>query len=268
MGKFCQRTTRYVWYREACVLSLLGCLVLQVALASGATIPGLKKKKPAAAVAANVAGADLEIAGTLADVVKAVEEVAADPVVYGTYVYEHDKTLSGARAVDSSSVFEKSTPGGQVFYKVVDDVVAPRHFKNAEDSGTITVRYVVRAVNPTTVSIRVDAVFVESARREAHASEGAVESAEFGQVQQHLNRIQAREQEAREEMEEEARASGETTPVKTAASPEPKMVAPVEDRSVAPTAVAAPVAEAEPASVSSGTEGMPSGATGSVADLE
>lgn len=176
---------------------------------------GLGKAKVAAPV--NVA---VEVTASLADAVKAVEEVAADPVVYGTYVYERDKTLSGARAADGSSAFGKDAPPGSVFYKLVDDVIAPRHFKATEDSGTITVRYVVRAVDGGKVSIRVDAVFVESARRAVHASEGAVESAEFGQVQQHLDRIQAREKEARDEASEEARVAGPRgAPV--AASPAP-----------------------------------------------
>jgi hypothetical protein len=153
--------------------------------------------------------AAIEVTASLTDALKAVEEVAADPVVYGTYVYERDKTLTGAHEADSSSAlasaFGKEVSEGTILYKVVDGVLAPRHFKEAEDSGTITVRYVVRAVNPATVSIRVDAVFVESARRAVHASEGAVESAEFGQIQQHLSRIQARENEAQEEAREEAR---------------------------------------------------------------
>jgi len=157
--------------------------------------------------------AAIEVTASLTDAVKAVEEVAADPVVYGTYVYERDKTLTGAHEADSSSAlasalvsaFGKEVSEGKILYKVVDGVLSPRHFKEAEDSGTITVRYVVREVNSATVSIRVDAVFVESARRAVHASEGAVESAEFGQIQQHLSRIQARENEAQEEALEEAK---------------------------------------------------------------
>jgi len=159
--------------------------------------------------AAPPVNAAIEVTASLTDAVKAVEEVAADPVVYGTYVYERDKTLTGAHEADSSSAltsaFGKEVSEGKILYKVVDGVLSPRHFKEAEDSGTITVRYVVRAVNSATVSIRVDAVFVESARRAVHASEGAVESAEFGQIQQHLSRIQARENEAQEEALEEAK---------------------------------------------------------------
>ncbi len=177
--------------------------------------------------AAPPVNSDIEVTATLADAVQAVEEVASDPVLYGTYVYERDKTLKGARATDASSAFRNGTPNGKVFYKVVDDVIAPRYFKDSEDSGTVTVRYVVRSVNPATVSIRVDAVFVESAHRAIHASEGAVESAEFGQIQQHLNRIQVREKEAQEEARIEAsEASGagvKPKPEAAATVPEPAL---------------------------------------------
>jgi hypothetical protein len=212
--------------------------------------------------------AAIEVTASLTDAMKAVEEVAADPVVYGTYVYERDKTLTGAHEADASSAlasaFGKEISEGTILYKVVDGVLAPRHFKQAEDSGTIRVRYVVREVNPATVSIRVDAVFVESARRAVHASEGAVESAEFGQIQQHLGRIQAREKEAQDEAQEEARelagakekAEGLATAGAAAAS-EPRPSIPVASM---PTAsipeTARPAAEELPV------------AAGSVAELE
>src|SRR5882724_6673378 len=144
------------WYSALCVATF--AFLPMVALAA--------KTKVKAAPPVNAA---IEVTASLTDAVKAVEEVAADPVVYGTYVYERDKTLTGAHEADSSSAltsaFGKEVSEGKILYKVVDGVLSPRHFKEAEDSGTITVRYVVRAVNSATVSIRVDAVFVESARR-------------------------------------------------------------------------------------------------------
>lgn len=154
------------------------------------------------------ASSNIEISSTLADAIKAVEEVAADPILYGTYVYEHDKTLIGARQMDTSSAFGNDKPPGKVFYKVLDGVISPRHFKDTEDSGTITVRYVLRELTPATVTLRIDAVFIESARRAVHASQGAVESAEFGEVQQHLYRIQARAKEASDEALAEAAEQG------------------------------------------------------------
>jgi hypothetical protein len=223
------------------------------------------KTKAVPAVSSNIA-----VTATLADAMKAVEEVASDPTMYGTYVYERDKTLTGARQVDSSSAFGKDAPEAKTLYKVVDNVLAPRHFRDAEDSGTVTVRYLVRVVNPATVSIRVDAVFIESARRAVHASEGAVESAEFGQVQQHLNRIQAREKEALEAALEAAKEQASET-----ASPErqekgrPRATT-LPDVAPGPAelvpAPAAAVAGTAPTNAAAGD--FPSAASGSVAELE
>src|ERR1700731_1032371 len=60
----------------------------------------------------------IEVTAWLADPGKAVEEVAEDPVVYGTYVYERDKTLTGAHEADSSpgsaSAFGKEVLEGKV----------------------------------------------------------------------------------------------------------------------------------------------------------
>jgi hypothetical protein len=216
-------------------------------------------------------GGAIEVSAALADAMKAVEEVAADPTIYGTYVYERDKTLSGARQVDSSSAFGKDVPEGKTFYKVVDDVLAPRHFKDAEDSGSITVRYVVRAVSPVAVSIRVDAVFIESARRAVHASEGAVESAEFGQVQQHLNRIQARENEALEAAKDEASETAGQEPREKGKLQAPSLpeVAPrPAEQAPSPAAPVVSVVASEPAPANAPAGDVPSAATGSIAELE
>jgi hypothetical protein len=218
----------------------------------------------------------IEVEASLADALKAVEEVAADPTVYGTYVYERDKTLTGARMVDASSglgsPFGKGIPEGRIFYKVVDGVLAPRHFKESEDSGSITVRYVVRAANPGTVSIGVDAVFIESARRAVHPSEGAVESAEFGQVQQHLNRIQAREREALEDAQEEAKAEAKPESGTVAAADRGKLEA-TKTEAVPALVQVPPVAEGAPAATLAPRPVQPaveegSAASGSVAELE
>jgi hypothetical protein len=236
------------------------CVAVFIVLSS---LPAAAKTKTKAVPAL---GSNIEVTATIADAMKAVEEVASDPTMYGTYVYERDKTLTGARQVDASSAFGKDAPEGTTLYKVVDNVLAPRHFRDAEDSGTVTVRYLVRAVSPATVSIRVDAVFIESARRAVHASEGAVESAEFGQVQQHLNRIQAREKEALEAAKEQASETarpelqekgrpGVTTLPDVAPGPAELVPAP-----------AAAVAGTAPTNAAAGD--VPSAAAGSVAELE
>jgi len=139
--------------------------------------PPNTKAKAVPAVSSN-----LEVTATVCRCDDAVEEVASDPTLYGTYVYERDKTLTGARQVTPLPLLGKTRPKERPSTKSWTIPCPSLLFRDAEDSGTVTVRYLVRAVNPATVSIRIDAVFIESARRAVHASDGAVESAEFGQV--------------------------------------------------------------------------------------
>ncbi len=253
------------------------CLVVALTFPAAAKI----KAKPPAPT-----GSNIELSATLDDAIKAIEEVAADPILYGTYVYERDKTLTGAHPVETSSAFGKDKPPGRAFYKVVDDVIAPRFFKESEDSGTITVRYVVRQVSPTKVALRVDAVYVESARRTVHASEGAVESAEFGQVQQHLDRVQAREKEmqavaeedAKAEADEVARPESKRIPQPSAqisrSTPTPPLPSAEAGEATSPSAITAPAPTRTPAPIPAQAFPSPTGsadapaAAGSVAELE
>jgi hypothetical protein len=81
-----------------------------------------------------------EIPAKESDVLSVVKEVAADTLVRGTYVYEKDKTLTGAVPAKTSDVFGAWQGPGTVFYKVLTGALAPRHFADSADSGTITVR--------------------------------------------------------------------------------------------------------------------------------
>src|SRR5882724_1771855 len=89
------------WYSALCVATF--AFLPMVALAA--------KTKVKAAPPVNAA---IEVTASLTDAVKAVEEVAADPVVYGTYVYERDKILTGAHEADASSAFGKEVSEGKI----------------------------------------------------------------------------------------------------------------------------------------------------------
>ena len=141
----------------------------------------------------------VEVPASEADVLQAVKEVSEDQIIHGTYVYEKDKTLTGAHAAASSSILEWQGPG-KVFYKVADGVLAPRHFQASNDMGTITVRYVVQGTGPTTTSVRIDAVFVETARRRVDRSEGSVEGAEYEAIKQHVDAIDAKRRQEQDEV--------------------------------------------------------------------
>jgi hypothetical protein len=139
-----------------------------------------------------------EFPATEEDALQAVREVLKDQVVHGTYMFDRDQTLNGAMVVASTPLFRPWKGDGQVFYKIRTQAIAPRHFQDSADQGTIAVRYVLSMVTPGRARIRIDAVFEESVHRTVHASDGTVEAAETKAIQDHLQTIQNAEQEAAE----------------------------------------------------------------------
>src|SRR6059058_1458958 len=137
-----------------------------------------------------------ELSAPVDHVLQAVEEVLQDQTIHGTLMFEREPTLTGAIAVESTPLFEPWKGEGQVFYKIRKDAIAPRHFRASADRGTIAVRYVVTSVSPERTRLRIDAIFVETVRRTTHASDGTVESSESRAIQDHLQVIQAAEQQA------------------------------------------------------------------------
>jgi hypothetical protein len=137
-----------------------------------------------------------EFSASLDDVLRALQEVLQDQVIHGTYMFDKEKTLTGAKVAEATPLFEPWKAGGQVFYKIRTDTIAPRHFRDSADAGTIAVRYVVTSVSPQRTRLRIDAIFVESAHRTVHPSDGTVESSEYKLIQDHLQAMQFAEQEA------------------------------------------------------------------------
>jgi hypothetical protein len=137
-----------------------------------------------------------ELAASLTEVHQALDEQLLEDTIHGTYIYEKERTLKGAKQVPSTPIFEPWKGEGQAFYKVRTDAIAPRHFLDTADQGTIAVRYIVTSVNENRTRLRIDAVFVENSRRTVHPSDGTVEAAEFKVFQERLQSIQLDEQEA------------------------------------------------------------------------
>lgn len=137
-----------------------------------------------------------EFAAPLADVLQALQEILHDGIIHGTYVFDREKTLTGAMVVDSTPLFDSWKDPGQVFYKIRKDAIAPRHFLESGDQGTIAVRYVITSVSPERTRIRIDAVYVENTHRRVHASDGTVEASEFKAIQENLQATQLAQQEA------------------------------------------------------------------------
>jgi hypothetical protein len=139
-----------------------------------------------------------ELMASEPEVLQALQEVLDDHIIHGTREFEREPTLNGAEEVSSTPLFSKWQGNGKVFYKVRKDVVAPRHFKESSDAGTIAVRYVVVSVAPQRTRVHIDAIFVESAHRAVHPSDLTVEANEFKVIQEHLQANQLAEQEARD----------------------------------------------------------------------
>ena len=137
-----------------------------------------------------------EFAAPLDDVLEALQEVLQDGTIHGTLMFEKELTLTGAIAVESTPLFAPWKGPGKVYYKIRNDALAPRHFLRSADQGTIAVRYVVASVSPERTRLRIDAIFVETAQRAAHPSDGTVESSEYKAIQDHLQAMQHAEQEA------------------------------------------------------------------------
>jgi uncharacterized small protein (DUF1192 family) len=166
------------------------CLAFACALALPAKAPSSAKDQ------APSPGFTGELSGSLADVLQALNEVLEDQIIHGTHVFDKEPTLFGAAVVTSTPIFESWNGPGRVFYKIRKDVVAPRHFRESEDLGTIAVRYVVTSAGAERTRIHIDAIFVETAHRRVHPSDGTVESSEFKVIQEHLQAIQFAAQEA------------------------------------------------------------------------
>jgi hypothetical protein len=124
------------------------------------------------------------------EVSQVVAEVAQNGMIRGTKEYNKDEFVAGAKLVSSSHVFPAWDQGGKVFYKVRDGALDPRNFKDGGDVGTLAVRYVVQPQGEKNTVLRIDALFQEDFRRTVHPSNGSVESAEYKDIEEHLEAIE------------------------------------------------------------------------------
>jgi|SRR5579862_460077 len=143
-------------------------------------------------------GYSSEIAAPEAEVSQAIYDVVNDGIIQGSKEYNKDKNIDKASPADSSPLFPRWTAPGKVFYKVREKVLAPINFKDSNDEGTLAVRYVVESKTPEKTIVRIDAVFAEEFRRTVHPSNGSVESAEFKDVQDHVDTIERQKKQAAE----------------------------------------------------------------------
>jgi hypothetical protein len=146
----------------------------------------------------NYAGLNVTVPATEHALLQAVQDVVANGRIEGTKEYNKDEYVSGAEQEESTPVFEKWAGPGQVFYKVRKNALDPRNFKDSGDSGTLAVRYVVQRGDAQHTNLQIDAIFVDDFHHRTHLSNGSVESAEYGEIQDHLAKARLLQQQTAE----------------------------------------------------------------------
>src|SRR3974377_1461844 len=132
-------------------------------------------------------GMTREFVAPLAPVRQAVVSVQKDHIIHGTLIFDKDPILTGAEAVDSPALFDPGKAGGEVFKKIRNQAIAPRHFLESADQGIIAVRYVITPVTEERTRVHIDAVYAETAHRVYHASAGSVEKAQMKEIKDALD---------------------------------------------------------------------------------
>jgi hypothetical protein len=135
-------------------------------------------------------GLTREFSGSVQEVREAVTNVQHDHIIHGTKVFEREPILTGAEDAASSPLFEPWHGPGEVYFKIRKDAIAPRNFMDTADIGTIGVRYVVIPVAADRTLVKVDAVYVETAHKTMHPSDGLVEKEEMQEIKETLEAAQ------------------------------------------------------------------------------
>jgi hypothetical protein len=146
-------------------------------------------------------------------------------------------------------VFGAWTEGGKVYYKVRENAIDPRNFKDSGDVGTLVVRYVIQPQGDKNTVLRIDALFKETFRRTVHQSDGSVESAEYKDIHDHLESIELMKQqtlEAQQERQEQLKKKKQNSDMKfdvgseesSSSSSRPAVTRPAELQASAPPAAA------------------------------
>jgi hypothetical protein len=96
-------------------------------------------------------------------------------------------------------LFEPWTGPGQVYYKVLNNAIAPRHFLESADQGTIAIRYVVMPTTGDRTRVLINAVYMENSHHVVHVSDGNVEKMEMKEIKERIDEIEEAAMTAAEE---------------------------------------------------------------------
>jgi hypothetical protein len=127
-------------------------------------------------------GFEVELKAPAANIAEIVRRVASDGYIRGTKMYAKKQDIEDAEFTTSSKAFTDIVPNAQVFYKIRTKALSPANFPGSNDMGTVTVRYIVEAINPNLTRLRIDAVFISDALRVRCPSDGSIESAEYAEI--------------------------------------------------------------------------------------
>ncbi|HEV2103519.1 MAG TPA: hypothetical protein VGR58_12140 [Candidatus Acidoferrum sp.] len=131
-----------------------------------------------------------EFFGSLEEVRQAVQFVVHDQIIHGTLIFDKEPILNGAEAVNSTPLFDPWQGPGDVYFKIRKNAIAPRHFLDSGDQGTIAVRFVLVPVDANRTRIKIDAIYQETAHRIFHPSDGTVEKSEMKEIKDQLETLQ------------------------------------------------------------------------------
>jgi hypothetical protein len=137
-----------------------------------------------------------EFTASLQDVRQAVISIQKDQIVHGTLVFDKEPTLTGAEAVASTPLFDPWQGPGEVYYKIRREAIAPRHFLDPADAGTIGVRYIIIPVTEDRTRVKVNALYMETVHKVVHPSDGSVEKSEMKEIKDALDSLQEAAMEA------------------------------------------------------------------------
>lgn len=174
-------------HRHALGSRLWPKIAIAVAL-SLATLPLPAREKDSASYGESLI---LNLPFPESEVAQVVQDVIQDGIIRGTKEYNKDEYVTGATPATSTKAFKEWTEGGKAFYKVRLKALDPLNFKNTNDVGTLAVRYIVQPQGDKNTVLRIDAVFVEDFRHVTHPSNGSVEGAEYKDIHDRLDAIEA-----------------------------------------------------------------------------
>ena len=131
-----------------------------------------------------------EFFGSVDEVRQAVQFVVHYQVIHGTLIFDKEPILNGAEAVGSTPLFEPWQGPGDVYFKIRKNAIAPRHFLDSGDQGTIAVRFVLIPIDANRTRVKIDAIYQETAHRVFHPSDGTVEKSEMKEIKDQLETLQ------------------------------------------------------------------------------